>query len=205
MAYGYRCPRCRTTNAIHDSGCRYDNLADGVIEEAHIDIISSLSMMRLTKAELVERTHNGWSQVHSDVLDLYQNEGRVTTQQRETEDGGTVDVLYLRTMAEYREQLVPTQQYISTVWERGPVDGCKDDAVISIISWHEWMDFSWEETCDRTADWLRDTGAWKRGNWDESSIDELLRSKKHIFDGSYGWKEAAQSACRIIESANEGI
>lgn len=199
MAYGYRCPRCRTTNTIHENDCRYESLVDGAIEEAHIDIISSLSMVRLTEGELEDRAHNGWSQVHDDVLGLYQKEGRITTQTRDTDDGD-VEVLYLRSIAEYREQLVPTQRYINTIWERGPVDGCKDDAVVAAISWHEWMDFSWESTRERVADWLRDTGAWKRGSWEESSIDDLLRSKKHVYDGSYGWKEAAQSACRIIET-----
>ena len=201
MGYGYRCPRCRTKNAIHDHGCRYESLNDGVIEEAHIDIISSLSIARHTEDELVAEAPNGWSQVHDDVLGLYRREGRITTQQRETDDGGTEEVLYLRTPDEYREQLVPTQRYISTVWERGPVDGCKDDAIISVISWHEWRDFSWEETSERVADWLRDTGAWSRGNWEEGSIDELLRSKRHVYEKSYGWKEAAKAAESTIKSA----
>ena len=203
MAYGYRCPRCRTTNALHADECRYAHLADGAIEEAHIDVLSTLSMSRHTEEELEDRAANGWSKVHDDVLDLYRNEGRITTEQRETDDG-TEDVLYLRTPEEYRAQLVPTERYIETVWKHGPVDGAKDVSVTAAISWHEWRDFSWEQTRERVANWLRDTGAWERGSWEESSIDELLSSKKHVYDGSYGWKEAAQSAVRVIESANGG-
>ena len=203
MGYGYRCPRCRTTNALHADECRYDGLADGVIEQAHIDIISTLSMSRHSETELENHAPDGWSKVHDDVLDLYRNEGRITTEHRDTDDGDE-EVLYLRTPEEYRAQLIPTERYIETVWQHGPVDGAKDTSVIAAISWHEWRDFSWEATRERVANWLRDTGAWERGSWEESSIEEVLRSKKHVYDGSYGWKEAAQSAVGVIESANRG-
>lgn len=203
MGYGYRCPRCRSTNALHGEDCRYAHLADGAIEKAHIDIVASLSTSRHTEDELERQVPDGWSHVHDDVLDLYRSEGRITTEQRETDDG-TVDVLYLRTPDEYRDQLVPTERYIETVWQHGPVDGAKDVSVTAAISWHEWRDFSWSETKERVADWLRNTGAWERGSWEESTIDELLRSKKHVFDGSYGWKEAAKAAKRTIESAHGG-
>lgn len=203
MAYGYRCPRCRTKNTLHEGDCRYRSLKDGVIEEAHIDIISSLSLTRLTEDELASETANGWSQVHDDVLGLYQKEGRITTQQRETdEDDDEVEtVLYLRTAQEYRDQLVPTEAHIKTVWEHGPIDGCKDNALTAVISWHEWREFSWEATRERVVDWLRDTRAWERGSWEESSPEEVVDSKKHVHEESYGWKEKAISAKRVIESA----
>lgn len=206
MGYGYRCPSCRTTNALHTEGCQHAHAAPEAIEKAHIDILSVLSTCRRSEESLKDEAHNGWSPIHEDVLDLYMNEGRIVHRPAEEDlpvprlpDEDDETVLYLRTPDEYRAQLVPTEAHIKTVWEHGPADGCKDDALVAAISWHEWRDFSWKETRSRIADWLRDTGAWERGSWEESSIEELLNDKQHVFEESYGWKQTAKQAESVLE------
>lgn len=200
MAYGYRCPQCRTENAAHSPGCKFAGLADGKIEEAHVDIISSLAIGRHSEDELKAQAPNNWLAIHDAVLDLYLSEGRITREMRENEDKPDEEVLRLLTPDEYRAQLVPTEKYIETVWQHGPVDGCLDDATMAAIAWHAWKDFSWEETHERVADWLRETGAWDRGSWEESSINDLLQSKRHVHENDYGWSNAAQQAAGVISN-----
>ncbi|EMA47626.1 DUF7474 family protein [Halococcus saccharolyticus] len=200
MAYGYKCPQCRTENAAHSPGCKFASLADGKIEEAHVDIISSLAMSRHSEDELKDEAPNNWLAIHDAVLDLYLSEGRITHEMRENEDKPDEEVLRLLTPDEYRAQLSPTHENIKVVWENGPVDGVKDVSVTAIVSWHEMKDFSWEETRQRTIDWLRDTGAWGRGSWEESSPAEVVDAKKHVHDRGYGWANAASEAAGSIKN-----
>jgi hypothetical protein len=68
-----------------------------------------------------------------------------------------------------------------------------------MVAWYEMVDLSWGETREKVVSWLRDTGAWDRGGFEESSPEELVDDKRRVYDEGYGWKEAAQEAKSVIE------
>jgi hypothetical protein len=68
-----------------------------------------------------------------------------------------------------------------------------------MIAWYEMVGLSWSETKENVAEWLRASGAWDRGGFEESSPEELVESKRHVYEEGYGWKEKGQAAKRVIE------
>jgi hypothetical protein len=52
--------------------------------------------------------------------------------------------------------------------------------------------------------WLSDdaTGRWASESWGESSIDELMRGKRHIYRKSMGWGDHPQVATSKMESSH---
>jgi hypothetical protein len=48
-------------------------------------------------------------------------------------------------------------------------------------------------------EWLRESGAWDRGGFEEPSPGALLDEKRHVYEAGYGWRQAAQAAKGVIE------
>ena len=86
-----------------------------------------------------------------------------------------------------------------TLYRRGSVPGCHDNAVFAMIAWYEMVGLSWAETRENVVEWLHDSGAWARGGFEESTPGELVDAKRHVYESGYGWKEKAEAAKRVIE------
>lgn len=197
----YHCPDCRSTLKFHDAGCEYSDTPMNDIEKAYIDLLSILTRAPQTRPDLAKSIHGNWSDIHTEVFDRFKHEGRIESIGTVDQDDRDQDVWRLLTVDEYRDySKEPTHPDLKTVYEHGPVDGCKDTATIAYIAYLEMIGFSWEETKETVVQWLHDTGAWERGSWDESTPEELLQAKKHVYDRSYGWKEAANAAASTIRS-----
>ena len=188
--FAYPCPDCRSTTDIHDPDCEHAGVARATIEKAYLDIIAVLSAGPHTNESLRERADE-WSQLHDAALSRLRNEHRVD------DDTGVIELL---TPAERADRIsTPDQEPLRTIYQEGSVPGCHDNSVFAMIAYYEMVGFSWEETREHVIDWLRDSGAWARGGFEESSPAELVDSKKHVYDEGYGWKEKATAAKRVIE------
>ncbi len=191
-AFAYPCPDCRSTSTLHDPSCRFDGAARADIEKAYTDIVATLASGPRTEAELQRAVHGRWSARHAGALDQLRREQRV----HEHDDG----VIELLTPAERKERVSePTAEPMRTIYREGSVPGCHDNAVFAMIAWFEMVGFTWEETRERVVEWLRDSGTWARGGFDEASPEELVDGKRHVYEQGYGWKEKAQAAKRVIE------
>lgn len=189
--FEYPCPGCRTTSSLHDPDCPFDGESRDGIEKAYMDILAVLSVEPRPERELREASHD-WSARHAAALDTLRREHRV----RETDAG----VLELLTPQERKDRVSePTHDPIRTVYEHGSVKGCHDNAVFALIAWYEMVGFSWEETREQVIEWLRESGAWARGGFEEDSPEELVDEKRHVYEEGYGWKEKAQAAKRVID------
>ena len=192
--FQYPCPGCRTTNSLHQQGCSFEGADWSAIEKAYTDLIAVLSdpdAAPLSEAALREAVHGEWGGLHKAALGVLRREGRVV------EDDGQLRLL---TAAEYKEQVSePDREPLRTIYQHGSVPGCHDNAVFAMIAWYEMVGLSWAETKENVVEWLRTSGAWDRGGFEESSPEELVESKRHVYESGYGWKEKAQAAKRVIE------
>ena len=192
--FQYPCPGCRTTNSLHQQGCSFEGVDWSAIEKAYTDLIAVLSApdaAPLSEAALRDEVHGEWSGLYKAALGVLEREGRVI------DDDGQLRLL---TAAEYKEQVSqPDREPLLTIYEHGSVPGCHDNAVFAMIAWYEMVGFSWAETKENVVEWLRTSGAWDRGGFEESSPEELVESKRHVYESGYGWKEKAQAAKRVIE------
>ena len=190
-AFAYPCPECRTTTNLHDPSCRFSKAARSDVEKAYTDVLSALSAEPRTERELQDAAH-GWSARHAAALAAMQREHRI----RESDEG----VLELLTPEQRREEVSePTFEPLKTVYERGSVPGCHDNAVFALVAWYEMVGFSWEETREKVVEWLHESGTWARGGFEEATPEELVDSKRHVYDAGYGWKEKAEAAKRVID------
>ena len=196
----YQCPSCRTSNAVHEIDCRWHDTDIHQIEKAHTDIVSVLSMGGpKTRPELQDEIHGSWLAIHQAVFERLQRDGWIESTGTHDHDDEEFDGHRLLTTDEYAEQsIVPNYDDLRLIYEHGAVDGCLDNSITALIAYWEWQGFSWEQTRDAALDWLETTGTWKRGSFDESSPEELVDSKKHVHQNSYGWKTAAQEAATVI-------
>ena len=191
--FRYPCPGCRTTNSLHDVDCEFEGVSWPTIEKAYVDLLSVFTTDRdgVSEPTLREAVDGEWSGLHKAALDALEREQRVVR-----EDGS----LRLLTAAEFKELVSePTREPMRTVYEHGSVPGCHDNAVFAMIAWYEMVGLSWPETRENVVEWLRTSGAWDRGGFEESSPEELVDSKRHVYDQGYGWKEKGQAAKRVIE------
>jgi hypothetical protein len=191
-AFAYPCPDCRSTSNLHDASCRFDGAKRSDIEKAYTDIIATLAAGHRTEPELQQSVHGRWTAAHAGALEQLRREHRV----HEHDDG----VLELLTPEERKERVSePTAEPMRTIYQEGSVPGCHDNAIFSIVAWYEMVGFTWEETRQRTVEWLRSSGAWERGGFEESSPEEVVDNKRHVYEEGYGWKEKAQAAKRVID------
>ena len=191
--FDYACPDCRTRNSLHDAGCRFEGVPWPDVENAYVDVVAPLSTGVVAESALVD----GWPDDGGERLRRAAL-GRLKTDGRVDETGGR---LRLRTAAEFREEVSePDVEPIRTVYRRGSVPGCHDNAVFAMIAWYEMVGLSWDETRERVVSWLRDSGTWDRGGFEEASPEALVDAKRHVYESGYGWKEKARAAKGVIES-----
>ena len=192
--FSYPCPDCRTTNSLHELDCRFEGTAWPTIEKAYTDCLSVLatSQTPITESALREAVHGEWGELHKAALNTLQAVSRV-----EQDDDGTLRLL---TAAEYKELVSePTIEPMRTIYEHGSVPGCHDNAVFAMIAWYEMVDLSWAETKATVCEWLRESGTWDRGGFEESTPEELVEHKRHVYDAGYGWKQAGREAKAVID------
>ncbi|ESP87498.1 DUF7474 family protein [Candidatus Halobonum tyrrellensis] len=189
--FAYPCPGCRTTNSLHDADCEFEGTEWNSVEKAYTDLLVVLTDETVTEEALRHAVHDEWSGLHRAALDLLTREGRV----RETDAG-----LELLTAEAYRESVSePTREPMATIYREGSYPGCHDNALFAVVAWYEMVGLSWEETREHAVEWLRQSGAWDRGGFEEASPEALVDSKRHVYEAGYGWKEKAQAAKRVID------
>ncbi|WP_433626253.1 DUF7474 family protein [Halomicrococcus sp. NG-SE-24] len=189
--FEYPCPDCRTTTNLHGPDCRFDGEPWADIEKAYVDVVAVLSAEARTERELREAAHGSWDALHEAALDRLRHEQRVVE---------TDGALRLLSAEEFRETVSePTIEPMRTIYEKGSVPGCHDNAVFAMVAWYEMVGLSWEETRENVVEWLRDSGTWDRGGFEESSPGELVDEKRHVYETGYGWKEKAEAAKSVID------
>ena len=190
--FSYPCPGCRTTNSLHEPDCRFEGTPWPTIEKAYIDCLAVLTVEELTEKALRDAVDSEWSDLHTAALATLKSLNRID----QADDGS----LRLLTAAEYAEQVSePSIEPMATIYEHGSVPGCHDNAVFAMIAWYEMVDLSWPETKDNVVTWLRESGAWDRGGFEESSPEKLVENKRHVYEAGYGWKQAGQEAKAVID------
>ncbi len=189
--FDYPCPGCRSTNSLHDADCRFEGTPWTDVEKAYTDIVSLLSVAPHTEDALREESHGEWNSLRAAALDQLRRSERVSESDGE---------LHLLTAAEYKELVSePTRDPMRTIYREGSVPGCHDNAVFAMIAWYEMVGLSWAETKENVVQWLRESGAWDRGGFEEASPEALVEKKRHVYEAGYGWKEKAQAAKRVID------
>ena len=188
--FDYPCPDCRTTHSLHDADCRFEGTPWAEVEAAYVDVVAVLSG-GVTAADALPGAVETWGPLRQAALERLRRDGRV-------DDAN--DRLRLLPAEEYREAVsVPTRDPIKTIYERGSVPGCHDNAVFAMIAWYEMVGLSWPETKANVVEWLRESGAWDRGGFEETTPEALVEKKRHVYEAGYGWKEKARAAKRVIE------
>ncbi len=190
--FDYPCPDCRATNSLHDAGCRFEGTQWPAVEKAYTDLVAVLSTGERPESDLRSAVHGEWDALCAAALSRLRSDGRVVE-----DDDGTLRLL---TAAEFREQVSePTREPMRTIYRRGSVPGCHDNAVFAMIAWYEMVGLSWEETRERVVSWLRESGTWDRGGFEEASPEQLVDAKRHVYEAGYGWREKAEAAKRVID------
>lgn len=192
VQFPYPCPGCRTTNNLHDPECRFSGRPHHEIEKAYVDLVAVLSGGPIHRDDLPAAVHGDWGALHAAALSALQRNDRVD----EADDGR----LELPPPAERRERLrVPDGDPLRTVYQKGSVPGSHDNAVFAMIAYYEMVGFSWTETRGLVVDWLKESGTWDRGGFEEASPEELVDKKRHVYEMGYGWKEKAKAAKAVID------
>jgi hypothetical protein len=188
----YRCPGCRTTSNLHDPGCEFEGTDRRAIEKAYTDVVGALSIRSYPDEDALREAIDGrWSGLHTAVL------GRLRSDRRVVEEDGRLRLLDPET---YRDRVSrPTFEPLQTIYEKGSVPGAHDHSVFAMIAFYEMVGLSWEEARENTIEWLEVSGTWERGGFEESSPEELVDSKKHVYEQGYGWKQAATEAKAVID------
>ena len=188
--FEYPCPDCRTRTNLHEAGCDFDGVRWTDIEAAYVDILAHLSQASLSEG-LLRETVDDWDQLHARTLSRLQRDQRI----EETDDG-----LTLLTAEAYKERVThPTMEPLQTIYEKGSVHGAHDNAVFALVAFYEMVGLSWAETREQMLTWLEESGTWARGGFEEASPEELVDSKRHVYERGYGWKQAGREAKAVID------
>ena len=191
MRLRYRCPGCRTTSNLHAPGCEFEGTDRRHIEKAYIDILGSLSAREYDEDGLREAVPERWSGLHTATLE------RLKSDQRVVEEDGTLRLLL---PGEYKDRVSrPTFEPLQTIYEKGSVSGAHDHSVFAMVAFYEMVGLSWEETRENTIEWLQNSGTWERGGFEEATPEELVETKRHVYEEGYGWKQAATEAKAVID------
>lgn len=190
--FEYPCPDCRTVSTLHGTDCRFSSSTRSEIEKAYTDILSCISRNPVGEEDLKETVHGNWNAQYSASLNTLRREHRV----RESDSG----ILELLTPADRKEHVKePSHEPMRTIYREGSVPGCHDNAVFAMIAWYEMVGFSWDETRSYVIDWLRESDAWSRGGFEESTPEDVVDKKRHVFEEGYGWRQAAEEAKAVID------
>lgn len=187
--FRYPCPGCGSEGTVHDRSCRFASSDRSTIERAYIEVLALLLGEPADISSLRSRV-DSWSDVHAAALGRLQREGRITGD--ETLSVATGD-------AQAQRIIEPSIEPIATIYRYGSVPGCHDNAVFAMIAWYEMVGLSWEEARTRVLEWLEDSNTWARGGFEESTPEELVDGKRHVYEAGYGWREKAEAAKRVIE------
>ncbi|MFB6123292.1 MAG: hypothetical protein ABEJ78_07515 [Haloferacaceae archaeon] len=194
--FDYPCPDCRSTNSLHDADCDFEGTPWPAVEKAYVDVVAVLSGGVSDVDAVREAVHGEWDALRRAALSRLRHDGRVD------ESNGRLRLL---PAAEYREVVsVPTSEPMRTLYRKGSVPGCHDNAVFAMIAWYEMVGLSWPETKANVVEWLRESGAWDRGGFEEPSPEALVEKKRHVYEAGYGWKEKAQAAKRVVDRHTQG-
>jgi hypothetical protein len=189
--FEYPCPDCRSTNDLHDPDCEFAGTEWHDVEKAYADVLAVLSSGVKTEEELRQSVHGEWGRLHHGALSYLRNVQRVEERR---------DRLELLDPDEYRELLTkPQYEPLKTVYEKGSVPGCHDNSVFAMVAYYEMVGLTWEETREQVLEWLHESGTWNRGGFAEESPEELVDSKRHVYEAGYGWKQAAREAKAVID------
>ncbi|MFC7204926.1 hypothetical protein ACFQJC_15520 [Haloferax namakaokahaiae] len=190
--FDYPCPTCRSTTSLHDADCQFEGVPWVDVERAYVDIVSVLTGGPCDEETLRREAPGEWESIHHAALSRLKRDGRIS----EAKSG----VLRLLTAEEFREEVSePTREPMRTLYTKGSVPGCHDNAVFAMIAWYEMVGLSWSETRENVVQWLRETGTWDRGGFEEATPQELVEKKRHVYEAGYGWKEKATAAKRVID------
>jgi hypothetical protein len=188
--FAYPCPDCRTTSNVHDAACEHDGRRRPEVEGAYVDVLAAVSTRPCRESNLSDDLED-WSPLHQAVL------GRLKGDRRIEEREG---LLHLLTVEEYKKEItVPDHEALRTIHEYGSVPGCHDHSVFALIAYYEMVGLSWKETREQVVAWLKETGTWARGGFEESSPEAIVDNKRHVYEQGYGWKQAATEAAAVIE------
>ena len=192
MRLRYRCPGCRTTSNLHDPGCDFEGVDRVDVEKAYTDLLAALSVQPFEdEPGLREAVPGRWSGLHAAVLSRLRGDQRVVR-----EDGE----LRLLEPEAFKERVArPTFEPLQTIYEKGSVPGAHDHSVFALLAFYEMVGLSWEEAHENTVEWLRASGTWDRGGFEESTPAELVDTKRHVYEEGYGWKQAATEAKAVID------
>lgn len=197
--------------------CSYHDTPIQDIRKAYTDILSVLSAKNADRIasgnppgvpyetlrehvnEILQQqppeTRGLYREIHDDCLHQLKDDRRVA----ETEEMGG---LYVKTPEQRQREIIPTFDPIQTIYEHGPVDGAKDYAVYTMVSWTELVGLTWEQACNFLHEWLEETNSWAELSWGERSIQQLLDSKKHVHDRELGWGDYAGIAADHIRQSD---
>lgn len=192
--YRYPCPGCRSDRVLHARDCRFEDRSRQEIERAHIEIISILSQEPVRKEELRAALGGSWTDLHESVLRMLSRDSRV-----DFEDNS--DRLFLVPPAEIADRIEPTSDPLRTIYKYGSVPGAHDNSVFAIIAYYASKGLTWEETRQQVLNWLRESGTWERGGFEESSPEALVDAKRHVYESGYGYLEKATAAKRVIDNS----
>ena len=194
--FGYPCPGCRSTNNLHEPSCRFTGRPWHEIEKAYVDVLSALSCEPMDEDDLREALRAGeeteWSPLHQGALRQLDDDHRV-----ESQESGVLVVVPPEARKERLQK--PTYEPLKTIYEKGSVSGAHDNSVFALVAFYEMVGFTWPETKQLVVEWLHDSGTWARGGFEESSPEELLENKRHVYEEGYGWKEKAKAAKAVID------
>jgi hypothetical protein len=190
--YGYPCPGCRTTTGLHAPDCGFGGTPRSDIEKAYVDIVAVLSVEEVSRERLRGATHGEWDRLHEAALTTLRKDSRVL-------DGDSG--LELVPPDELADRVEPTTEPIRTVYEHGSVPGAHDNSVFAMVAYYRSKGLPWEETKAAVVQWLRESGTWERGGFEEATPEALLEKKRHVYEREYGWRDKARAAKHVIESA----
>lgn len=197
MYHNYPCPDCGTTNSIHNPTCDHCYTSRAQVEKAYIDILSHLSVEAVAKDQLQNDIYNEWGELHEAVLTSLISAGLITL---------TSDMeLQLVSLDTAHDPIDPQYDPLRTLFQHGSVPGAHDNAIFALIAWYEARGLSWKETKENVIEWMHSTGSWDRGGFEESTPEEVLEKKKHVYDGpgngdGYGWRSRAEQAKKVIDT-----
>lgn len=190
--FDYPCPGCHATTSLHSADCGFEGVRRSEVERAYVDAVSLLAARPREEDGLKRAAPGEWTGLHEAALSYLRRAGRVAV--------GENNRLELRTAEAFREAVEePTREPMATLHREGSYPGCHDNAVFAMIAWYEMVGLSWQETRDNVAEWLRDSGAWDRGGFEEATPEALVEDKRHVYEAGYGWKEKAQAAKHVID------
>ncbi|WP_439028229.1 DUF7474 family protein [Haloarchaeobius sp. DT45] len=191
--FEYPCPDCRSTNDLHDPDCEFAGVEWHDVEKAYADLLAVLSGGVTGEDELRDAVDEfaQWDRLHHGALRYLRNVQRVEERRERLE---------LLDPDEYRERLTrPQYEPLQTIYEKGSVPGCHDNSVFAMVAYYEMVGLTWEETREQVLEWLDESGTWRRGGFAEETPEDLVDSKRHVFEAGYGWKQAAREAKAVID------